>query len=153
MDFEGFIKEGKVILGERDLQKAKALIKMSSNNLKTVSKLKIDDNSASVLFSMLYESFRQIIEAMCLTEGYKVYSHEALTFYLKKKFEESTANTFDRYRKIRNGVNYYGEPVQIDTTIEAKKEINRLTKLLIQKYLNFSNENNCPKEAINDKPK
>ena len=33
MDFESFITEGKVVIGEKDIQKAKALIKISENNV------------------------------------------------------------------------------------------------------------------------
>ncbi len=135
MNFDDFVIEGKIIIGEKDIQKARALIKMSKANMGITTSLKLNDDSASIIFSMLYESFRQIVEAMCLAEGYKVYSHEALTAYLLKKFEEQAAEVFDRYRKLRNGVNYYGKPVSLDVAIGAKNEVRKWTKYLIEKYL------------------
>ena len=137
MIFEEFIKKGKVVIGEKDYGKAKALIKMSENNWKVAGTIELTDTTASPVFSMMYESFREIIEAICLLEGYKVYSHEAFTAYLEKINEEKIAVTFDRCRKLRNRINYYGRPVSIKVTIEAKKEIFQLCKILHEKYLKF----------------
>ena len=94
MKFEDFIKNHKVIVGEIDAQKAKALLKMSANNLKAARSVKIDKATASPILSILYEALREIVEAMCLKEGYKVYSHEAFTFYLKALHEEKIAEIF-----------------------------------------------------------
>ncbi|MBN1377460.1 hypothetical protein JW949_03985 [Candidatus Woesearchaeota archaeon] len=85
---------------------------------------------------MLYESLRQILEAICLIEGYKVYSHEAFTYYLNDKQEYKTADLFDKYRRMRNEVNYYGKTISMKNTIKAKKEIKELCILLRNKYLN-----------------
>ena len=135
MNFQDFIKQGKVVIGEKDTQKAKALVKMSENNLLVSNSVELSESSASTVFSILYESLRELIEAICLLEGYKVYSHEAFTAYLENIGEESIAAKFDRYRKLRNGINYYGKPVSINVTLEAKKEIAKLSKTLRTKYL------------------
>ena len=137
MIFEEFIQQGKVVIGTKDPQKAKALIKMSENNIKAADAVELTQATASPVFSLLYESFRELVEAMCVLEGYKVYSHEALTAYLEKIHENKIAAVFDRHRKLRNGVNYYGKPVSIGVTLEAKKEIAQLSKVLIEKYLKF----------------
>ena len=107
MRFEDFIENKKVIIGSSDEQKAKALVKMAEQNMAFVEMLPEREEGASVVLSQAYESLRQILEAMTLQEGFKVYSHEAYTFYLKKLGKESVAQRFDRLRKLRNGVNYY----------------------------------------------
>jgi len=137
MIFEEFIQQGKIVIGTKDPEKAKALIKMSENNIKAADAVELTETTASPVFSLLYESFRELVEAMCLLEGYKVYSHEALTAYLENIHEDKIAAVFDRYRKLRNGVNYYGKPVSISVTLEAKKGIAQLSKVLIEKYLKF----------------
>ena len=137
MIFDEFVKQGKVIIGEKDREKAKALVKMSENNRKVIETIELTETTASPVFSLLYESLREIIEAMCLLEGYKVYSHEAFTSYLERIHEEKIAVVFDRFRKLRNGINYYGKPVSINVTSEAKKEIANLSKILREKYLKF----------------
>ncbi|MFH1669455.1 MAG: hypothetical protein ABIA62_06020 [Candidatus Woesearchaeota archaeon] len=135
MIFEDFITNGKVVVGEKDLQKAKAVIKMSDNNLKAANMLDMTETTASTILSISYESIRQILEAMCLKEGYKVYSHEAFTAYLKSKNEEQMAEEFDRLRKLRNGINYYGKQVSTEVSEDAKKKIKKLCDTLKNKYL------------------
>ena len=137
MNFEEFIKEEKVRIAQPDVQKAKALIKMSFNNLKVVDLLEINETSSSSVLVMNYESLRQILEAICLKEGYKVYSHEAYTFYLKKLGEDSLAEKFDRLRKLRNGCNYYGKPVSSIVAKNAKFEVRKMCEILKKKYLIF----------------
>lgn len=135
MSFDAFIKDGKVILGEKDIQKARALIKMSENTLVSAESLELNDTTASVVLTLSYEALREIIEAMCLTKGYKVYSHEAFTSYLEQLKEERLAAQFDRFRKLRNGVNYYGKEVSPTVAAEAKKNIKEMCRLLKVKYL------------------
>jgi len=135
MLFEDFQKDGKVIKGEKDFQKAKALIKMSDDNLKTAMGIDIDGTTASTVFGIMYESLRELIEAMCLTKGLKVYSHEAFTYYLLELGEENISYKFDRLRKIRNRANYYGKKVSEEVTKDAKKQIKEVRAHLKSKYL------------------
>lgn len=54
---------------------------------------------------------------------------------LKEKNEIIFANRFDRLRKLRNGINYYGKPVSQKVAEEALKEIKEMIKKLSKKYL------------------
>ena len=135
MIFEEYIKTGKVIKGERDLQKARSLIITSDNSFKTAELIEINNITSSTIFTILYESLRELLEAMCLREGYKIYSHEALTAYLIKLNEERLAEDFDRYRKLRNGINYYGKQVSENTIKETKEKIKEISNILKNKYL------------------
>lgn len=135
MIFEDFVKAGKVIKGEKDIQKAKALIKMSENNFNTSKKIEITEVSSSAVFGIVYESIREIVEAICLLEGLKVYSHEAFTKYLEKIGEHAIAAKFDRLRKLRNGANYYGKSVPVEVTNNAKKQVSDMRIHLIKKYV------------------
>lgn len=133
MTFAEYMKQGKVILGEPDPQKAKALFKMAENNYQTAASIPVTDLSASSIFSLLYESLREVVEALCLKEGYKVYSHEALTAYLEEHGEEAAAAVFDRYRRLRNGIHYYGRPTTKEVVEEAKKQVLQLSQHLRRK--------------------
>ena len=135
MIFESFIKSGKVIKGEKDFDKSKALIKMSDNSLMTASKIQINETSAAIVLTVTYESMRELLEAMCLREGYKVYSHEAYTAFLKNINDHELAEKFDRFRKLRNGVNYYGDSVSETLAKSTINEITELNKKIKEKYL------------------
>src|SRR3989344_8959497 len=135
MDFNYFIKDGKVIVGEKDLSKAKALVTMSNNNFTTVKMLKLNPVTASSVLSLSYEFLRELLESICLLEGYKVYSHEAFVFYLKQIGEERISELFDRFRRLRNGINYYGKSVSIEIALDAREQIEKLCAELKRKYL------------------
>ena len=53
MIFEDFIREGKVIIGTKDTQKAKALIKMSENNIKAAEAIELTETTASPVFKKM----------------------------------------------------------------------------------------------------
>jgi len=135
MDFDTFVRDGRVILGEKDLQKAKALVKIAENNIKFAGTLKVNEISASPAFVLSYEALREILEAICLVKGYKVYSHEAFTFYLRKIGENNIAEHFDRFRKLRNGVNYYGKAIPVDIAVDSIKRIKSMCLDLKDRYL------------------
>jgi hypothetical protein len=72
---------------------------------------------------MAYESLRQHLEALAFEEGFKVYSHEAYTAYLLDKKLTVLAHRFDRLRKLRNGVHYYGRSVEQSTASSALRTV------------------------------
>ena len=135
MKFQDFIENGKVRRGLPDIQKAKALVKMSGNHIKVFKDIEINETSACTIMVMHYEALREIIEAICLKEGLKVYSHEAFTHFLKEKSEEIISIKFDKFRILRNLINYYGEGISIDESIATKRDILEIIEKLKNKYL------------------
>jgi hypothetical protein len=131
MNFQSFIKQGKVRRGEPDISMSKSLVKMSENHILFLKSLEITETSCNTIFTTYYEALREIIEAITIKYGYKVYSHEAFTFYLKEKLNETAvAEKFDRYRRLRNNVNYYGKPISTDETKIAKEDIQKIIQKL-----------------------
>ncbi len=85
--------------------------------------------------STYYDVLRSILEAISAIDGFKIYAHEAFTFFLREKNEEIFAEKFDRFRRIRNSINYYGKSIGIEEAKETSEEIKQVIKLLIDKYL------------------
>ena len=134
--FEEFIRSGKVRKGMPDIALAKSLIAMANNQLSFASSNKITESNSSPLLVNYYEALREICESICAKNGYKVYSHEAYTAYLQEILkEERIAEIFDRLRKLRNAVNYYGEHISASETIGASADVKKLITLLTEKYL------------------
>jgi len=80
---------------------------------------------------LLYDALREILESISLERGYKLYNHECYSAFLKEILGFSyEADLFDRLRRVRNGINYYGKKVDKE---EAKQIINELN-LLIKKF-------------------
>jgi hypothetical protein len=135
MMFADFIKSGKVRKGTPDVQLAKSLVKMSENHMKSIGEMRLADTSSATIMMNCYESLREVVEAIAALEGYKVYSHEAFTYFLKEKGEDLLSIKFDKYRKIRNSINYYGEPVETGVTEAGKREMEKMIVELKSKFL------------------
>ena len=135
MKFEDFIEKGKVRKGSRDISKIKSLLQTSNNHLSFLKDQNIDDISAGSILVTYYEALREVTEAMCLKEGFRVYSHEAFAYFLKEKDEIPESVKFDNLRKLRNSVNYYGEKVNASEVKAAKEQIVELIPYLKNKYL------------------
>ncbi len=135
MKFEDFIKQGTVRRASKDKALAESLIKSSKKDLEFLDSLKINENSSRKLMVNYYDVLRSILEAISAMRGYKIYSHEAFTYFLKENGEELLSIKFDRFRKIRNSINYYGKDISIDETKENIKEIKIMITKLIKKYL------------------
>ncbi len=135
MSFAEFIEKGLVRKTFKDKPLARALLQNSKKDLEFLENLKIDKNSVRKVMTNFYDVLRSILEAVAVTKGYKIYSHEAYTSFLQEIEEDLFAIKFDRFRKIRNSINYYGEDISIEETKENISEIRKMIKILTEKYL------------------
>lgn len=138
MKLRDFIEKGQVRKASKDDALAKSLLLSAENDLEFLNTLEVNENSARKLVSNFYDVLRSILEAISTLDGYKIYSHEAFTYFLREKGEMLIAEKFDRFRKIRNDINYYGKTISIE---EAKENITGITNLIDDiknKYLTSS---------------
>ena len=135
MKFNDFITRKEVRKTEFDKGLFESLVKTTELDLIFLEKVKIDEYSSRKIMSNYYDVLRSLLEAMALRDGYKVYSHEAFTFYLKEKEESEISLKFDRFRKKRNAINYYGESVSVEEVNEYSEEMKKIIMELKKKYL------------------
>ncbi|MDD5417984.1 MAG: hypothetical protein PHW96_03835 [Candidatus Nanoarchaeia archaeon] len=135
MKFSDFIngRDGKKTSKDKEL--AKALLDNSLKDLKFLGPLEINPHSSRKIMSNYYDVLRSILEAITALDGYKIYSHEAFAYFLREKGEEVMSSKFDRFRKIRNKINYYGEDISVEETKENIDEIKKMIKTLTVSYL------------------
>ena len=117
----------------------KSLIDMSNANEHTVKTAVIDNINISSYVSMAYDSLREIMEAVCISYGYKVINHICLGELIKDLIKDFDFHEFDRWRYIRNGISYYGTKVDFNQGKEIIKKMfimkNSLLKNNLTKYL------------------
>lgn len=137
LSWKEYVKNGTIRKTTINHSKIKALIKMSNNRIEVMSKLKpIDNDNAAIIFTNYYDSLREICEAISISKEYKIYSHEAIALFLKNILEEEAIfSKFNKFRLMRNGVNYYGKTVPLEEATSGVKEIKQLISKLISKYL------------------
>jgi uncharacterized protein (UPF0332 family) len=138
-EFEDFITKGDVKLQGKNEALARALIKSSEKGEKYIKKLKIDNESAEYVVSLVYDIIRELIEAKLLINGYKSYSHEATILFLKrfKEFNEQEIIFLDNLRKIRNGIKYYGKEANKE---DALKTLEFMSSILLKLKKLLKNE-------------
>ncbi len=120
----------------KDEELISSLIKTSENKLKTQEKLITNNITASSKFSLAYDSLRELIEALSLKNGFKIYNHEGYTAFLKEIIKNSAlGEKFDELRKVRNSINYYGKEISIEDSkklINSVKELREKIKILLR---------------------
>jgi len=125
---EKFVKEFKA--KEEFIESLKI---QSNKKFETAKRTIIDETTASTKFCNFYDSIRILLEAIALKKGFKIYSHECFTSFLKEiLLLEGEAVTFNRIRLIRNSINYYGEDLLpknaeplIEELIKLKNKLER----------------------------
>ncbi len=110
-----------------DIDLIESLKKTSINKLNSENKLELDDVTAISKVSLVYDSLRELLEALALKNKFKIYNHDCYTPFLKEILKENEkAEEFDELRKIRNNINYYGKDISV---LEAKEVIKRIKNL------------------------
>lgn len=131
MNFENSLREGKAKRIIPNKVRALSLIKSSTQAIETAKAISLNANSVKTILRELYEGLREYCEAIGYIKGYKFLDHESIGYFLRDILkEQSIYGRFDRYRKLRNGINYYGEDVEVETVKEAIIEIPKIIKEL-----------------------
>lgn len=79
--------------------------------------------------SLLYDALREYLESVAIENGYKIYNHECYSAFLKEILDmPNEADLFDKLRRIRNGINYYGRKVSEGEAAQIVSDLNSLIK-------------------------
>jgi len=127
MDWNECLKKriAKEVIEDEEL--INSLLKTSKNKLDSERKLELNEITSASKISLLYDSLRELLEALSLKKRFKIYNHECYTYFLKEILNETQiAEEFDDLRKIRNIINYYGKEISIQ---EAKDVLERMNSL------------------------
>ena len=110
-----------------DGEMIKSLVKSSNNKMESANKLEMSQVTAASKLSLAYDSLRELLEALAIKKGYKIYNHECYTAFLKEVLKASEkGDDFDSIRKIRNAVNYYGKDISQEEAEETIQKIKQL---------------------------
>lgn len=110
-----------------DTEMSSSLQKTSINKAFSSDALELREETAAAKVSLLYDAVRELLEAIALQTGFKVYNHVCYTAFLKEILRKpELGEEFDVLRRIRNDINYYGKDITVD---ETRHIINRLEEL------------------------
>jgi hypothetical protein len=137
MDIEECKRKGHINSTRINKALANSLLEMSQDKEFTVNSANINERTVSSYVSLAYDSMRELLEAYCVLHGYKVTNHICLGELVKKLHSEFPYNDFDRYRYIRNGINYYGKKVDVEEGKELIKKILHLKAKMEEEVRNL----------------
>jgi len=117
------------------VEQVESLLSSSKKKFISYNQLNINEDTASSKAGLLYDSLRTILEALAIKRGFKIYNHDCITCFLKEICNEVVlAETFDKYRVVRNGFNYYGEDISVENAKLMIRDLERLRKAILDKY-------------------
>lgn len=107
---ELWLKSGILRHRQKDTEKIKSMIVSAEINARVTRNIKIDEDTATLVFREIYESIRQLGDAKWGLLGYEPANHE-ISMEALKDFdikEKIKLNSLDRFKKTRHDINYRG---------------------------------------------
>ena len=116
-----WLKTGIIRNRQKDAEKIKSMIDSAAINAKVTKAIKLNDDTATLVFREIYESVRQLGDAKWGILGYEPSNHEISMEALKDLdiSNKVKLNSLDRFKKIRHDINYRG----FRATISQAEEI------------------------------
>ena len=120
-DFEFFLKKGEVKRQSPNKNLSSSTFKESLERIEFAKQL-LHKAKPKYVLENAYEAMREAADSALYLKGFKSFSHEASIVYLiKENFSEKEIMEFDRFRKIRNGIKYYGKDCDLMDAEQAIK--------------------------------
>ena len=116
-----WLKSGIIRNKQKDIERVKSMINSIEINVKVTKAIKLNEDTATLIFREIYESVRQLGDAKWWLLGYEPSNHEICLEVLKEFDirEKIKLNFLDRFKRTRHDINYRG----FRATISQAKEI------------------------------
>lgn len=138
MDLDECKRKGFVRKYKPNKELCRSLIEMSGIKEKSIKDVEFNEINVNAFVPLAYDSLREILEAICIMHGFKVTSHVCIESLLKTLYPDVSFSSFDRFRYIRNSINYYGKQIDfkqgkemISSIFKTKQEFLKLLKKLL----------------------
>lgn len=131
------VNSRQIIKVSPDKKRALSLIESSENNAEVSLSIKLNDKTATTIFREIYESIRQLGDALWWTDGYNPQNHDVSMEILKEldfltSEQKVKLNSLDRFKSIRHGANYKGFKVSIEQANEIIEFWNNIGKDILK---------------------
>ncbi|MDO8661583.1 MAG: hypothetical protein Q7K43_06855 [Candidatus Woesearchaeota archaeon] len=114
-----------------------SIIETARKKEQTTLLLPVNETTKETIITLWYDVLRELLEALALSAGYKIYNHECYTPFLRTVIkDENFAHAFDSLRLLRNRIQYYGKDVLLmdaEATVINARELIKTTRTLLRK--------------------
>ncbi|MBS3133319.1 hypothetical protein J4470_04340 [Candidatus Woesearchaeota archaeon] len=124
---------------ETDPAKVKAIINAAELRLKYLENAALNRDNISFIVEGYYEAIKELLVALLLSHGLRSKNHQCLISYFYHTYTkyEAEAHLISQMSYLRNRLDYYGEPIELEFYEKNKQEfgsiINLIKKLIKQK--------------------
>ena len=151
-------KDGFVInlQGKINKEKVRKMLLLIESNKEIAEKSMKDADENSItwntIYNLHYDIIRELAEAFLVFDSVKILNHKCLFAYLCNNHPELELDWefFEKVRKNRNGINYYGQLVSYKDFKEVKVQLNLYPAILkkeIEKKLVISEQSDKEEEG------
>lgn len=124
-------------LEQVDVEKVKSTVDIAEADLKSCKILteNISEDNGIIwnsIYKLNYDALHELVEAFLRFDRIKSDNHQCLFAYLCEKHPELELSWdfFEKIRTKRNGIHYYGEPVQRNDWVESELQFSLYITLL-----------------------
>ncbi len=126
---KGFVRDS------TDKEYATSVLEMSKLRIETVTSAVKNEKNISIYAATAYDALRELIGSIALRKEFKILNHLCLVAFIDEILnDEESAREFDRYRKIRNNIDYYGRKIDYISGAEIIKKIVKLYEKIRDKH-------------------
>lgn len=117
-----------------DAKRTTSLISSAKNNTDVALKISLNEDNASVIFREIYESIRQLGDALLWKQGLEPLNHEVSMNALKELNIKNKymLNYLSRFKAIRHDINYRGFKATVSQVEELRDFWNKCSVQIIQ---------------------
>ena len=130
-------REGKfIIIESTDEAKIRATLVIAEGDVESANVLKKsllkNSNQWNSVYKLYYDALHELAESFLQFERVKIDNHQCLFAYLCEKYPhlEFSWDFFEKMRTKRNGINYYGTPVDSTDWKDVELQFNLYIKKL-----------------------
>lgn len=120
------VEENSAVRTSSDRERAKSLVETADERIILIKE--INEKNCNFVFEDYYTSILELLQALVLSEGYKILNHVCLGYYLRDVLKnEDLFRVFDDLRYKRNSLTYYGKKMDFKT---AKSSIEKCRRFI-----------------------
>ena len=132
-----------LVVDEVNLERIKSTLSIADADIEAANSIKKSipkqSNQWNSVYKLYYDALHELVESFLRFEKTKINNHQCLFVYLCEKHQKLDFDWdfFEKVRTKRNGINYYGTPIDFNDWKEVEFQFILYIKKLREEINNF----------------
>lgn len=117
---------------EIDPERISSILETAELRLKYLKNNSVNKENVSFIVEGYYEIIKELLTSLLLSKGLRSKNHQCLISYFYHHFSDYEAEAYliSQMSYLRNRLDYYGEPIEIEFYEKNNREFEQIIKLL-----------------------